>query len=163
MLPDDLKKVFHYQIHELTDKRWEYDSTQLIQVLEKVVRVAKPKRYITGTLLTRRSTWVALVVLGLLLAVGSIQFLKVPGYSQRSDSGISSTGVVIPPPEPSQSGISMLKQYPPIEAIHILVVFTNFNYLVYSGSKVTGQYLDRHAKLVPFLDYLARDRQSTLL
>ena len=26
-LPEDLKKLFQYQAHELTDKRWEFDSS----------------------------------------------------------------------------------------------------------------------------------------
>jgi hypothetical protein len=75
-LPDDLRKLFNYQPHELTDKRWEFDSTQLVKVLGKVVRGAKPKRNIAQTILTGRSTWLALVVLGLLMALASIQFLK---------------------------------------------------------------------------------------
>lgn len=37
-LPDDLKKLFQYQTHELTDKRWEYDSSLLELVLEKSAR-----------------------------------------------------------------------------------------------------------------------------
>jgi hypothetical protein len=73
-LPDDLKKLFNYQAHELTDKRWEFDSSQLVQVLEKVVLGAKPKRNIVQTILAGRSTWVALVVLGLLLALVSVQW-----------------------------------------------------------------------------------------
>jgi hypothetical protein len=75
-LHDDLRKLFNYQAHELTDKRWEFDSSQLVKVLEKVVRGAKPKRNIVQSILTGRSTWVALVVLGLLMALASIQFLK---------------------------------------------------------------------------------------
>ena len=104
-LPDDLKKLFNYQTHELTDKRWEFDSSQLVQVLEKVVRGAKPKRNIAQTILTSRSMWVALVILGLSLALGSIEFFKGmsstgDGATQNIESEVSQSGIVIPPPEP---------------------------------------------------------------
>src|SRR5215472_3567432 len=102
-LPDDLKKLFNYQAQELTDKRWEYDSGQLVQVLEKVVRGAKPERNIAQTILSQRSIWVALVILGLLLALGSLQFLKgMSGTddrtSQKNESGASESSVLPPPP-----------------------------------------------------------------
>jgi hypothetical protein len=109
-LPDDLKKVFQYQAHELTDKRWEYDSNQLVQVLEKVVRGAKPKRNITQTILAGRSVWVAMVVLGLLLALASILFLKGRAgtdheASRQMESTLSQSNLVTPPPEPEAAEI----------------------------------------------------------
>lgn len=95
-LPDNLTKLLHYQSYELTDKRWEYDSTQLIHILEKVVGGVNPQRHIAGALPTGRSVGVALGVLGLLLAIASSQFLKGSEDSQRS--GSSAIGVVTPPP-----------------------------------------------------------------
>lgn len=89
-LPHDLQKLSNYQTHELTDKRWDYDSTRLIQVLEKVVRETKPKRYIARRFLRRRSSWVALVILGLLLAIASVEFLKGHDDFHVSDSGPTS-------------------------------------------------------------------------
>ncbi len=97
-LPDDLRKLFHYQSYELTDKRWEYDATQLIQILEKVVHGVKPKGYLARTLLTPPSMWAALGVLGLLL-VGSILFLKSLEDSQMSGSKTSPTMMVTPASE----------------------------------------------------------------
>jgi hypothetical protein len=164
MLPDDLKKVFHYQTHELTDKRCEYDSTQLIQILEKVGPCGEAQaihhRHASDTALDVGGIVCPRIIAGCRfdsILEGSWVLSEQP-FRHLINRGCHPTSRT-----QSKQGISKLKQYPPIEAIHILVVFTNFNYLVYSGSKVTGQYLDRHAKLVPFLDYLARDRQSTLL
>ncbi|GKS57009.1 hypothetical protein YTPLAS18_05360 [Nitrospira sp.] len=94
-LPEDLKKLFQYQSHELTDKRWDYDSSQLLQVLEKVLGGAKPPKRATPSTLARWSTWAAVLVLGLLLALGSLQTLKQDNNnakdteSQRNGSKVS--------------------------------------------------------------------------
>jgi hypothetical protein len=106
-LPEDLKKLFNYQAHELTDKRWEFDSSQLVQVLEKVVRGAKPKRNIVQTILAGRSTWVALVVTGVLLALASISYYGASLKLEKNESGISSSGNVIPPVEPKEVETSL--------------------------------------------------------
>jgi TIR domain len=103
-LPDDLKKLFQYQAHELTDKRWEYDSNQLVQVLQKVVRGAKPKRNIAQIILTGRSTWVALVILGIVLVLGAFQLRRhvsstEDGTSQKNEARVSELSVATPPPE----------------------------------------------------------------
>lgn len=98
-LPENLTKLFHYQSHELTDKRWEYDTTQLLRVLENVLHGLKPKRYIAGTLLTRPSTWAAVGVLGLILG-GAVQFLKSLEGFERSVSETSRSAVA-PPSEAS--------------------------------------------------------------
>lgn len=92
-LPDELKRLFHYQTHELTDKRWDYDSTQLIQVLEKLMRGANPQRILAGMPATRRATWVALGGMGVLLALASIQFFQESRDSQGNGSGPSPTRV----------------------------------------------------------------------
>jgi hypothetical protein len=103
-LPDDLKKLLNYQAHELTDKRWEFDSSQLVQALEKVVQGAKPKRNIVQTILAGRSTWVALVILGIVLVLGAFQLRgnvsSTEGEaSQKNEAGMSESRVASPPLE----------------------------------------------------------------
>jgi hypothetical protein len=115
-LPEDLKKLFNYQAHELTDKRWEFDSSQLVQVLEKVVRGAKPKRNIVQTILAGRSTWVALGILALLLTLGSIQLFMGTNNiddraSQTNESVVSESSLDSPPPEPKAAEIPV----PPVD------------------------------------------------
>ncbi len=42
-LPDGLKPLAHRQAHELTDKRWDYDTGQLIEQLAKVDGLPSPR------------------------------------------------------------------------------------------------------------------------
>jgi hypothetical protein len=116
-LPDDLKKLFNYQAHELTDKRWEFDSSQLVQVLEKVVQGAKPKRNIVQTILAGRSTWVALVIIAVLLAIAAIPYYGAPLKLEKNESGISSSGIIIPPVEPKEveTSLPLVQSEMPIE------------------------------------------------
>jgi hypothetical protein len=44
-LPDDLKMLARRQAHELSDQRWDYDSKELISILERVVGRTIPKTY----------------------------------------------------------------------------------------------------------------------
>jgi len=112
-LPDDLQKLVQYQAHELTDKRWEYDANQLVQVLEKVVRGEKPKRdLVQSILLAGRSMGMAAAILGLVLVFfAAIPFVKGrihtdhPG-SQTIESEAPQSSLVTPQSEPTAAETS---------------------------------------------------------
>ena len=106
-LPDELKKLFQYQTHELTDKRWEYDSSQLELVLEKVLGGGKPKRNVKQTLLAHRGALVALGIVVIGLAVALISPVarwstQGTGIAQTNGSGIVTERNTpsLPSPEP---------------------------------------------------------------
>lgn len=107
-LPDDLKKLFQYQTHELTDKRWEYDSSQLEFVLEKVLGGGKPKRNVKQTLLAYRGALVTFGILGIGLAVAFVSPVarwtsQGTGIAQSNDSGIVTESTIpsLPSPDPA--------------------------------------------------------------
>lgn len=107
-LPDDLKKLFQYQTHELTDRRWEYDSSQLELVLEKVLGGGKPKRNVKQTLLAYRGALVAFAIVGIgltVVLVSPVARWSAPGTgnAQTNDGGIVTEKSVasLPSPEPT--------------------------------------------------------------
>lgn len=107
-LPNDLKKLFQYQTHELTDKRWEYDSSQLELVLEKVLGGGKPKRNIKQTLEAYRGALVAIGIIGIGLTVALVSPVErrsgqETGVAQTNDSGIVTERSIpsLPSPEPA--------------------------------------------------------------
>lgn len=112
-LPDDLKKLFQYQTHELTDKRWEFDSSQLELVLEKVLGGGKPKRNIKQTLLAYRGALAAIGIVGIGLAIALVSPVtrwssQATGNAQTNDGGIVTKKSVasLPSSEPTAQSTS---------------------------------------------------------
>lgn len=107
-LPAELKKLFQYQIHELTDKRWEYDSSQLELVLEKVLGGGKPKRNVRQTLLAYQGALVAIGIVGIGLMVALVSPVarwsaQETDAAQTNESGIVTERSIpsLPSPEPA--------------------------------------------------------------
>jgi hypothetical protein len=80
-LPDDLKTLARRNAIELTDKRWEYDVSQLVQTLRRTLGLGgRPAR--------ARGRWIA-------AAVAGASLVAVLGYSMSGKDD-----VVAPPPAP---------------------------------------------------------------
>ncbi|MBT0963683.1 toll/interleukin-1 receptor domain-containing protein [Denitromonas iodatirespirans] len=99
-LPDDLASLARRNAIELTDRRWEYDVSQLVDTLRKVLDLAPPEptpEPEPPPAPAARGGWVKWAVIGV-LGLGVIGWLaEAPGdYVIRSEPG-QSTDLVIRP------------------------------------------------------------------
>ena len=73
-LPPDLQPLTQNQAVELTDSRWDFDVSQLIAGLDRLLRPPKPPR---------KTGWIIAAAVGLLLAIGGFAVWKA---SQNRDA-----------------------------------------------------------------------------
>jgi hypothetical protein len=82
-LPDDLRQLSKFQVHEITDSRWDYDAGLLVRRLE---RIMNPVRVLP---------WVAAFVAAIAILIGAYKWLPIehPGsYSVKIWSWDSADG-----------------------------------------------------------------------
>lgn len=96
-LPEDLRKLFQYQTHELTDKRWEYDTGKLVPVLQKILGGWKPPKNTQSATGNRAST-VGFAFLALLLVAGALYFFKSTASTTTAGKPDLQTNAVVPTP-----------------------------------------------------------------
>jgi hypothetical protein len=110
-LPDDLKRLCKRQASEISDNRWEFDTEQLVKVLEKAgVKAASPgkavvseERAVATPQVTKKFSGKAIagIVLGTVVVLGVIGNLTTtPEQTEPPDSPPATPPVSSTPPTP---------------------------------------------------------------